>query len=69
MKKFHTKIALSFYRLGSNRRKPFRDYPNKYVIHITTDSQQWGGLSECTPEEAKSWNKVCGKRKENNRLL
>ena len=33
-------------------------YPHKYAIQITTDSPQWGGLSGCTLEEAKSWGKV-----------
>ncbi len=32
-------------------------YPHKYAIQITTDSQQWGGLSGCTFEEAVSWGK------------
>lgn len=32
-------------------------YPHKYAIQITTDSQQWGGLSGCTFEEATSWGK------------
>jgi deoxyhypusine synthase len=39
-------------------------YPHKYAIQITTDSPQWGGLSGCTLEEAKSWGKVSGKGKE-----
>jgi deoxyhypusine synthase len=29
-----------------------------YAIQITTDSPQWGGLSGCTFEEARSWRKV-----------
>jgi deoxyhypusine synthase len=33
-------------------------YPHKYAIQITTDSQQWGGLSGCTLEEAISWGKI-----------
>jgi deoxyhypusine synthase len=33
------------------------EYPHKYAIQITTDSQQWGGLSGCTFEEAISWGK------------
>ncbi|MEW6328782.1 MAG: deoxyhypusine synthase [Candidatus Micrarchaeota archaeon] len=34
------------------------DQSHKYAIQITTDSPQWGGLSGCTFEEAKSWGKV-----------
>lgn len=30
---------------------------HKYAIQITTDSPQWGGLSGCTFDEAKSWGK------------
>jgi deoxyhypusine synthase len=33
------------------------DKSHKYAIQITTDSPQWGGLSGCTFEEAKSWRK------------
>ena len=33
-------------------------YPHKYAIQITTDSQQWGGLSGCTFDEAISWGKI-----------
>jgi deoxyhypusine synthase len=46
-----------------NRRKSLQEYyyPHKYAIQITTDSPQWGGLSGCTLEEAKSWGKVSGK--------
>jgi len=46
-----------------NRRKSIQEYyyPHKYAIQITTDSPQWGGLSGCTLEEAKSWGKVSGK--------
>lgn len=42
------------------RRKSLQEYyyPHKYAIQITTDSPQWGGLSGCTLEEAKSWGKV-----------
>jgi len=29
-----------------------------YAVQITTDSPQWGGLSGCTFEEARSWGKV-----------
>ena len=36
-------------------------YPHKYAIQITTDSQQWGGLSGCTFEEAISWGKETNK--------
>jgi deoxyhypusine synthase len=45
-----------------NRRKSLQEYyyPHKYAIQITTDSPQWGGLSGCTLEEAKSWGKVSG---------
>ena len=48
-----------------NRRKSLQEYyyPHKYAIQITTDSPQWGGLSGCTLEEAKSWGKVSGKGK------
>jgi deoxyhypusine synthase len=46
-----------------NCRKSLQEYyyPHKYAIQITTDSPQWGGLSGCTLEEAKSWGKVSGK--------
>ena len=46
-----------------NCRKSLKEYyyPHKYAIQITTDSPQWGGLSGCTLEEAKSWGKVSGK--------
>ena len=49
-----------------NRRKSLQEYyyPHKYAIQITTDSPQWGGLSGCTLEEAKSWGKVSGKGKD-----
>lgn len=33
-------------------------YPDKFVVQITTDSPQWGGLSGCTFEEAISWGKI-----------
>jgi deoxyhypusine synthase len=39
-------------------------YPHKYAIQITTDSPQWGGLSGCTLEEAKSWGKISSKGKD-----
>jgi len=39
-------------------------YPHKYAIQITTDSPQWGGLSGCTLEEAKSWGKVANNGKD-----
>jgi deoxyhypusine synthase len=29
-----------------------------YLIQITTDSPQWGGLSGATPQEAVSWGKI-----------
>jgi deoxyhypusine synthase len=43
-----------------NCRKSLQEYyyPHKYALQITTDSPQWGGLSGCTLEEAKSWGKV-----------
>jgi deoxyhypusine synthase len=49
-----------------NRRKSLQEYyyPHKYVIQITTDSPQGGGLSGCTLEEAKSWGKISGKGKD-----
>ena len=31
---------------------------HEYAIQITTDSPQWGGLSGCTFEEARSWRKI-----------
>jgi len=31
---------------------------HQYAIQITTDSPQWGGLSGCTFDEARSWRKV-----------
>ncbi len=36
-----------------------RELPgHQYAIQITTDTPQWGGLSGCTFEEARSWRKV-----------
>ncbi len=35
--------------------------PLKYVVQITTDAPQWGGLSGATLEEAVSWGKVSPK--------
>ena len=32
-----------------------------FAIQITTDSPQWGGLSGCTFEEARSWGKISEK--------
>lgn len=34
------------------------DFSHKYAIQITTDIPQWGGLSGCTFQEAKSWGKI-----------
>jgi len=34
------------------------DKPHKYVVQITTDREEFGGLSGATLEEAKSWGKV-----------
>jgi len=31
---------------------------HQYAIQITTDAPQWGGLSGCTFEEARSWGKI-----------
>jgi deoxyhypusine synthase len=31
---------------------------HRYAIQITTDAPHWGGLSGCTFEEAKSWDKL-----------
>jgi len=31
---------------------------HRYAIQITTDSPQWGGLSGCTFDEARSWRKI-----------
>jgi len=31
---------------------------HEYAIQITTDSPQWGGLSGCTFDEARSWGKI-----------
>lgn len=33
------------------------DRSHSYAVQITTDMPQWGGLSGCTFEEAKSWGK------------
>ncbi len=39
-----------------------KDLPgHDYAIQITTDAPQWGGLSGCTFEEARSWRKVSEK--------
>jgi deoxyhypusine synthase len=35
--------------------------PLEYVVQITTDAPQWGGLSGATLEEAVSWGKVSPK--------
>ena len=45
---------------SGNCRKSLQEYyyPHKYALQITTDSPQWGGLSGCTLQEAKSWGKV-----------
>ncbi len=41
-----------------------RELPgHDYAIQITTDAPQWGGLSGCTFEEARSWRKVSDKAK------
>ena len=37
--------------------------PLDYVVQITTDVPEYGGLSGATPEEAKSWRKVGEKAK------
>ena len=29
-----------------------------YVLQLTVDSPQWGGLSGATPAEARSWGKI-----------
>ena len=49
-----------------NLRKSIQEYyyPHKYAIQITTDSPQWGGLSGCTLEEAKSWGKISNNGKD-----
>lgn len=31
---------------------------HRFAIQVTTDAPQWGGLSGCTFEEARSWKKV-----------
>jgi deoxyhypusine synthase len=31
---------------------------HRYAVQITTDAPHWGGLSGCTFEEAKSWDKM-----------
>jgi len=31
---------------------------HEYAIQITTDAPQWGGLSGCTFDEARSWGKI-----------
>lgn len=39
----------------------FYDTPlkgHRYAIQVTTDAPQWGGLSGCTFDEARSWKKV-----------
>jgi deoxyhypusine synthase len=43
------------------------EFPHSYAIQITTDSQQWGGLSGCTFEEAVSWGKIT--KKDNDRAV
>ncbi len=40
-----------------------------YVIQITTDSPQWGGLSGATPQEAISWGKVNPNAVRNNTVV
>jgi deoxyhypusine synthase len=31
---------------------------HRYAVQITTDAPHWGGLSGCTFDEAKSWDKM-----------
>ena len=31
---------------------------HKYAVQVVTDMPQWGGLSDCTFEEAQSWGKI-----------
>jgi deoxyhypusine synthase len=31
---------------------------HQYAIQVTTDAPQWGGLSGCTFDEARSWKKI-----------
>jgi len=39
------------------------DKPHKYVVQVTTDMQEFGGLSGATLEEAISWGKIDDKSK------
>ena len=39
------------------------DQSHRYAVQVTTDSPQWGGLSGCTFEEAKSWGKISARAK------
>lgn len=39
------------------------DHPLRYVVQITVDVPEYGGLSGATLEEAKSWGKISSKAK------
>ena len=51
-KNFIQQIELCGYILGTELKG------HEYAVQITTDSPQWGGLSGCTFDEARSWRKV-----------
>jgi deoxyhypusine synthase len=42
---------------------------HEYVLQISTDSPQWGGLSGATPSEAISWGKVQAEMMKNHVVL
>jgi deoxyhypusine synthase len=42
---------------------------HEYVLQISTDSPQWGGLSGATPSEAISWGKVQANMERNHVVL
>jgi deoxyhypusine synthase len=42
---------------------------HEYVLQISTDSPQWGGLSGATPSEAISWGKVQANMEKNHVVL
>lgn len=71
VRKLHPQCDVGVFYLGGGTPKNFiqqaavvpsvqlnQDFGHKYAIQLTTDMPQWGGLSGCTFEEAKSWGKI-----------
>ncbi|MEM0489719.1 MAG: deoxyhypusine synthase [Ignisphaera sp.] len=49
-------VAQTLIELSEKNEERYK--PLEYVVQITTDAPQWGGLSGATLEEAVSWGKV-----------